>query len=567
MEVLYGIFLLLGGIGLFLYGINYMTASLKAFAGDKLRSALEKMTKKPFLAFLTGIFVTALIQSSGATSVMVVGFVNAGLMEMSRALYVMLGANIGTTITAQIIAFKVERIAPLFLFLGVVFTTFVRGRTVKKAGSIVLGFGMLFVGIYLVGTASSALNLSAVIKTFLANFSNPLLSLLFGFAITAIIQSSSASIGILQVLLASSAAESFGLSSVFYMILGMNIGAASPVVIASFGASRGSKRAALSSVAAKVIGTALFLLVTLLFPLLANTTAVAFIEKLSPGDITRQIANLHLFFNLISSLLTLPLVKLITAFSYKCFPELPEMEMEAQKLLYLSPEVLLNPSIAVAQAKREILRMAHLAKENLKLSLHAFFESDEDETERVYEREKTINYLNHEITGVLIALHGKNLSPHDLESLGMMFHVTSDVERLGDHAENVADYTVQIGGAKLPTLFSEPAIEELHTIADKTMLVVEMAIEAYDHEKFDMLPAISDAEEEVDQLQETLIAHHIERLKNDQCDPQGGVIFTDLVTDLERCADHAINIAYAINGEKSTVAVKKYIITRGEEND
>ncbi len=171
------------------------------------------------------------------------------------------------------------------------------------------------------------------------------------------------------------------------------------------------------------------------------------------------------------------------------------------------------------------------------------------------------------LQGCLITLHGKNLSPHDLESLGMMFHVTSDVERLGDHAENVADYTVQIGGAKLPTLFSEPAIEELHTIADKTMLVVEMAIEAYDQEKFDMLPAISDAEEEVDQLQETLIAHHIERLKNDQCDPQGGVIFTDLVTDLERCADHAINIAYAINGEKSTVAVKKYIITRGEEND
>ncbi len=559
-EMIYNVFLLLGGIGLFLYGINFLSSALKELVGDKMRDILERATGKSWFAVLTGIIVTLLIQSSGATSVMVVGFVSAGMMELSQAISVMLGANIGTTITAQIIAFKIDKIAPLILFIGLILYMFIKNKTVKKTGAVVLAFGTLFVGIYIMGMAVKLLPLGELVAAFLDRFSNPVLCILFGVLITAIIQSSSASIGILQVLVVASSA-SIGLDKLVFIILGMNIGAASPVVIASFAGNKSAKRTAFANVITKVIGVLAAAILMLIIP-----SYISLFEKLSPGDVSRQIANFHLAFNLISLIVTFPLVKLIEKMTYKILPNTAEENMNVQKLLYISPESLLSPTIAVTQAKREIERMAKMTKINLENSLNGFFSLDANGVDSIYETEKTINFLNHEITAFLVKLHGKSLPEHDLETVGMMFRVVSDIERLGDHAENIAEYTTLAVNERAK--FSEDALEELKTIAGKTVSCVNLAFETYFGGKHNLLSEVSLIEEEVDDLQESLVENHIKRLKDNKCDPRGGIIFTDLTTDLERCSDHAINIAYAIKGEKTTVQMKKaYVIARGSDVD
>ncbi len=558
MEYFTGLFLLLGGIGLFLYGINFMSKGLERAAGDNLRNVLEKATSNGFFAIGVGTLMTALIQSSGATSVMVTGFVDAGLMKLSQAVFIMLGANIGTTVTAQIITFKITSIAPLILFVGVVMYMFIKKRTIKRIGEIVLGFGILFVGIYLMGESVGMLNLSEIVEKFLKNFSNPILSILFGIAITAIIQSSSASIGILQVLATSLAGSVIGLDAVFYMILGMNIGACSPVVIASFSGKRGSKRAALADLMIKIFGAAFFIILTAIFPSIKD-----WIVSLSPNDISRQIANLHLLFNIVSSIALFPFAKLIARLIEKILPDKEQDITDTAQLIYINPKITLSPSVAISQTTREILRMAKLMEENIRRSIDIFFQWDFQQSEKVKEVEQTINFLNHQITGYLVGLHGQNLPSKELEKVGMMFHVVSDIERIGDHAENISEYA-QIRKDK-NVQFSKQALEELRSISERSLQAISLAVDIYSNERFDMLNKMTMVEEDVDRMQETYIENHIERLKNHICKPREGVMFTDMVTDLERCSDHAINIAYAINGEKNVIEIKKaYIVTRGQ---
>ena len=553
-----GIFLLLGGIGLFLYGINYMSLSLKEAAGDKLRTVLSKMTGNGAVSVLVGTGTTALIQSSGATNVMAIGFVNAGMLTVAQALYIMLGANIGTTITAQIIAFKVETIAPLILFVGMVLYTFVKKRIVNKIGAVVLGFGMLFVGIYLIKDATDKLGLSEVLAAFIKNYSNPVLTLLFGIVFTSIIQSSSASIGILQVLIGQSAvAAGIELNEVVYLIIGMNIGAIAPVIFASFSGNRKCRQAATAGVLEKIFGSVFFIVLYLILPFFDK-----WIISLTPNDVSRQIANMHLLYNLASAICVFPCVNLITKIVQKLIPEDPEEELTSEKLLYLNPEVMISPPVAIVQAKREIMRMANLTYNNLKLSLVDFFDDDKDCFDDVMEVEKTINFLNHEITGCLIRLHGQSLNEHDEEVVGMMFRVVSNVERIGDHAENIAEYSQAKTNQRVS--FSESAFNELQDIAQKTLKVFKLAISIYDNESYDKLDQITEMEEEIDDLKDIDIENHIQRLKADKCNPRAGVIFTDMVTDLERCSDHAINVAFAINGEKALKVKKSYVIGKAD---
>ncbi len=538
----YSIFLLLGGIGLFLFGINFMQHSLEDAAGDNLRKILERLTSRGIYAFLIGIVVTAMIQSSGATMVMAVGFVNAGLMTLAQAMYIMLGAAVGTTVTAQIIAFDIAPISPLILFAGMVMYLFIKNKKVRKAGGIVLGFGLLFVGIYLMSTAVDQLALGDIVAEFLREVSNPFLSLLFGFAITFIIQSSSAAVGILQVIVSSAVGASFSLSSVVFMIMGMNVGSVAPAVLSSIGGNARAKRAALAQLIIKLICVVLFSVVILLIP-----SVLTGIESLSPGTPERQIANLHLIYNVTTALMIFPFTRKLAEAIEKLMPdeEVSEGE-EARSLIYVSRDMSQNSALMISLAKKEVLRFADLCVGNLKLSLKGFFEENENYNADIKETEENIDVLNHDFNAYMVELSGKEMPEHESRQISVMLSVMTDLERIGDHAENISEYTsslVRSGGS-----ISEAAEAEIREMAEKTVRMVDLSVDIFANKRFDLIEQARQIEDEVDDMENKCIEDHINRLKAGDCEPRGGVIYTDLVSDLERISDHALNIAEAILG-------------------
>ena len=546
MEQAYNVFLLLGGIGLFLFGISYMGKGLEQAAGDNLRVWLEKLTTSPLKAVLVGALATAAIQSSGATMVMAVGFVNAEMMTLSQALYIMLGASIGTTITAQIIALDIDPWAPLILFLGIVLTQFIKNRTAKKAGNIVLGFGILFVGINLMGDAVKAMELGGLVGNFLHNVHNPVLSLLFGALFTLVIQSSSAAVGILQVIVASSLGATMGLEEVVYMIMGMNVGAVAPLVISSLSGNRLTKRAAAAQTAVKLLSAITFSILMLLIPAIVNL-----VKGLSPNDVSRQVANFHTIYNSVSAVLMFPLIKPVAKIAEKVMPDAPGDELFSRKLLYVTNDLSKSPAIMITQARAELMRFADVCRANLHTALESFFERDEDKAELVIEREKTINFLNHEINSYLVSLYSKGLPENDVSRISTMLSVTSDLERIGDLAENIAEYTQ--ASASNRAKFSEDALHDLGDMAERVEYMVDLSMKAYDQEDRSLLSEARDVEDSVDAMQEEKTENHIERLKANICDPRGGVIYTDMVSDLERISDHAMNIAEGMLGINASI--------------
>ena len=546
MEQAYNVFLLLGGIGLFLFGISYKGKGLEQAAGDNLRVWLEKLTTSPLKAVLVGALATAAIQSSGATMVMAVGFVNAEMMTLSQALYIMLGASIGTTITAQIIALDIDPWAPLILFIGIVLTQFIKNRTAKKAGAIVLGFGILFVGINLMGDAVKAMELGGLVGNFLHNVHNPVLSLLFGAVFTLVIQSSSAAVGILQVIVASSLGATMGLEEVVYMIMGMNVGAVAPLVISSLSGNRLTKRAAAAQTAVKLLSAITFSILMLLIPAIVN-----FVKGLSPSDVSRQVANFHTIYNSVSAVLMFPLIKPVAKMAEKIMPDAPGDELFSRKLLYVTNDLSKSPAIMITQAHAEMMRFADVCRTNLHTALESFFERSEDKAELVIEREKTINYLNHEINSYLVSLYSKGLPENDVSRISTMLSVTSDLERIGDLAENIAEYTQ--ASASNRAKFSDDALRDLGEMAERVEYMVDLSMKAYDQEDRDLLAEAREVEDSVDAMQEEKTENHIERLKANICDPRGGVIYTDMVSDLERIADHAMNIAEGMLGINASI--------------
>ena len=546
MEQAYNVFLLLGGIGLFLFGISYMGKGLEQAAGDNLRVWLQKLTTSPLKAVLVGALATAVIQSSGATMVMAVGFVNAEMMTLSQALYIMLGASIGTTITAQIIALDIDPWAPLILFLGIVLTQFIKNRTAKKAGNIVLGFGILFVGINLMGDAVKAMELGGLVGNFLHNVHNPVLSLLFGAVFTLVIQSSSAAVGILQVIVASSLGATMGLEEVVYMIMGMNVGAVAPLVISSLSGNRLTKRAAAAQTAVKLLSAITFSILILLIPAI-----VSFVKGLSPNDVSRQVANFHTIYNSVSAVLMFPIIKPVAKIAEKVMPDAPGDELFSRKLLYVTNDLSKSPAIMITQARAELMRFADVCRANLHTALESFFERDEDKAELVLEREKTINFLNHEINSYQVSLYSKGLPENDVSRISTMLSVTSDLERIGDLAENIAEYTQ--ASASNRAKFSEDALHDLGDMAERVEYMVDLSMKAYDQEDRSLLSEARDVEDSVDAMQEEKTENHIERLKANICDPRGGVIYTDMVSDLERISDHAMNIAEGMLGINASI--------------
>lgn len=527
---------LLGGLGLFLFGMNFMSQGLQKAAGARLRSILEAMTKNKIVAVLFGALFTAIIQSSGATTVMVVSFVNAGIMSLAQSVGIIFGANIGTTITSQLVAFNLTGVAPFILFVGAVFMMFGKRPMVKKVGEVILGFGALFMGISMMKDSMSGLREYQNVLNILGSLDNPLLGILLGTVITVIVQSSSVTVSILLLMASQGLVE---LSVCFYVVLGCNIGSCTPAVLASLDAKKEAKRAALIHVMFNVFG----MVIIGLLLVFGMQQFESFILHISGSDVGRCVANADSLFKIFQTIIFLPLSAQFVALTRKIIPG-DDKESEGYQLLYIGKQNIFSPSTAVVETTQEIERMGTLASGNLKLAMEAFFDGDEEKISRVYETEKQIDFLSHELTDYLVKINQLQLPVVDARRIGGLFHVVSDIERIGDHAENIADYAVKCREENLD--FTKKGAKEVQEMHQKTMLIFEKAMEMFVNTDEKNLPDILELENDIDHMERELHENHVRRMAKGKCSPMSGIIFTDMVTGLERVADHATNIAFSI---------------------
>ena len=540
---LFELFSLLGGVGLFLYGMTIMSTGLKNACGENLRVILEHATKNKVISVVVGIAITMLIQSSSATDVMVIGFVNSGLMSLTQAIGVIMGANIGTTITAQITAFNLSAYAPMILFVGAVLYLFMKKDMVKYVGSIIMGFGMLFEGIALMKTAIAPLAETEAFIHMISALENPFLTVLFGILFTALLQSSSSATVIFQ---AFAVQGIISYEASVYLVIGAAIGSVTPNILASLTMSRNGKRTALLNLLFNLIRAGILMILLFIFPQILTV-----IKSLSPGNVARQIANTHTIFAIFAVLVMLPFSDKIVKLTQTLLPLKPEESRtgEERKLLYMTQTGTIPSAVAVSQAHREITRMGEIASRNLKTAVKCFFEQDDSLAEVVEETEDTVNYLDRSIISKLVELRTLEMTPRDLNRVYHMTLVVADIERLSDHAENIVEYEAQVRSGK--ATLSEDAMAELKQLAQLSLQSVDLCLSIFANEDYDRLPEAEDLEDLVDDTQETIIGNHVKRLMNATCNPMGGVVFTDMATDLERCSDHAINIATALSDHPS----------------
>ena len=529
---------LLGGLALFLYGMKLMGEGLEKAAGDRLKRLLEALTRNPLMGLLVGVVFTMIIQSSSATTVMVVGFVNAGLLDLMQATGVILGANIGTTVTAWIVAgFQATAYMPLVLLIGVAMMMFLKKLKLQRVGQVVAGFGMLFVGMGMMSDAMKPLAESAEFARLMTTFSNPIMALLVGVAVTAIIQSSSASVGILEMLAIQGLVP---LETSLYIIMGTNIGTCVTAMLSAVGATRTAKRAALIHLMFNVLGT---LVVFILVSLLPVSTWIGHIN--GPA---LQIAVAHTSFKVFEVLCFVLLRKWLVKLVMILVPG-EDKQGEGKSLKFLDDRILSTPPIAVAQICKEIERMGDIAIANLTRAMDAFFNKDSSLINEVEQNEDVVNYLNHEITRYMVAAAQLDLPASDVEQLGEMFHVVNDLERIGDHAENMAEYANSRIDEEIP--FSEDGLTELRDMLDKTVTLFKLSMEAFHTRDQHLLPRVLVQEENIDDMEKMLQQSHVDRLTRGACTPRSGMIFSDMLSNLERVADHATNVAFSIQADQT----------------
>lgn len=541
-------FMLLGGVGLFLYGMTVMSSGLQNAAGDKVRVILEHATSNTALGILLGLAVTVLVQSSSATDMMVIGFVNSGLMTLPEAIAVIMGANIGTTITAQITAFNLTAFAPVLLFIGCIMFLFIKNPKVKYVGMIILGFGMLFVGVGLIKDAIKPLSESAEFASFLSTLSNPFLAILFGVGFTALLQSSSSSTVIFQAFAIQGILD---YKTAVYLVIGAAIGSVTPNLLAGLTTNRNGKRTAVLNLLFNLLRAAILTTAITIFPQI-----LTLIQSLSPNNVGRQIANTHTIFAICAVLILAPFSKYIVMLSQKLIPELPEeTKMKDEKrLLYISHTSSTLPSIIIRQAVLECKRMGEMARENLSRSLECFFEKDEKEVSKLIKEinatEEVVDYLCHSITDRLIELQAMDLSDADIFRASKLSIIASNFERISDHATNITEYKMKLQkeGEKL----SKQARKDMKELGEATLRAIDYSIEIFSTEDFTKLPDAERNEDLVDDLQDEITDRHVARLMKGKCDPTSGIVFADMTTDLERCADRAINISTALIMNKSS---------------
>lgn len=527
---------LLGGLGLFLFGMNFMSQGLQKAAGARLRSILEAMTKNKIVAVLFGALFTAIIQSSGATTVMVVSFVNAGIMTLAQSVGIIFGANIGTTITSQLVAFNLTGVAPFILFVGAVLIMFGKKPMVKKIGEVILGFGALFMGISMMKDSMTDLRDYQVVLDVLSSMDNPLLGILFGTVITIVVQSSSVTVSILLLMASQGLMD---LSVCFYVILGCNIGSCTPAVLASLDAKKEAKRAALIHVMFNVFG----MVIIGIMMAFGMKYFEDFILHISGSDVGRCVANADSLFKIFQTIIFLPLSVQFVALTRRMIPG-EDQEQKEYQLLYIGKQNIFSPSTAVVETTQEIERMGSMARENLQLAMEAFFDRNEEKIAKVYETEKQIDFLSHEITDYLVKINQLQLPVVDAKRIGGLFHVVSDIERIGDHAENIVDAAVKSGEESLD--FTKKGQKEIQEMHQKTMVILEKSMEMFTTMDKKNLPDILELENNIDYMERQLQQNHVKRMAKGKCSPMAGILFTDLTTGLERVADHATNIAFSI---------------------
>jgi phosphate:Na+ symporter len=530
--------MLLGGLALFLYGMQMMSGGLEAAAGNKMKTILEKLTANRFLGVLVGAGITAVIQSSSATTVMVVGFVNSGLMTLGQAMWIIMGANIGTTITGQLIALDISMIAPFIAFIGVVMIVFLKGEKLHHLGSIIAGLGVLFIGMDMMSNAMLPLRDSEGFIHLMTSFKNPVFGILAGMLFTAVIQSSSASVGILQAL---ASGGLIGLSSSVFVLFGQNIGTCITAILASIGTSRNAKRTTILHLAFNVIGTCIFVAVCLLTPF------TVFMESLTPGSPAAQIANVHTVFNVATTLILLPFGGLLVKAAKLLLPDRGEEEEETMRLMYLKPQAFHGEhqigavTLAISQLRQEISRMLRFANENVNLSFNAVKESTEKDMKRILYNEEYLDYLNAEISKCISRLISMEMPVGDSRIMNGYFKIAGNIERIGDHSMNVAGYAQALKRDSLR--LSKMALEEVEQMHSISLRIMETLDVREGEDSMHLLEKIAKMEQLSDDMNERFRQNQIERMMRGDCPAQASILYSEMLTDFERIGDHALNIA------------------------
>ncbi|WP_298653815.1 Na/Pi cotransporter family protein [uncultured Eubacterium sp.] len=537
---------LLGGLGLFLFGMKYMSDGLNQVAGKKMKNLLEKLTRNRFKGFLLGVLVTAVIQSSSATTVMLMGFLNAGIMDLAQATGVIIGANIGTTITAVLIAIDVSAIAPFCIFIGTVMALFSKKQTQKFVGQIILGFGVLFFGLkYMSGPeAMGVLKTSAAFQAFITKANNPFLGLLIGFIMCSVLQSSSASIGVLQAL-AMTSASLMPMKFAIYLIIGINVGSAMPLFLSAIGAKTNAKRAAVIYFIFDFVGMLLFTPIALIFPQYTE-----WITSLSDNG-SVQVAIAHIIFKVVTAFVLLPFIKWIVKLSEIIIK--PKEHDTKLRFEFIDKKISNNTVSTALQIGSEVERMARLVRHNFVIACEGFLVMDDSKKRELSENEELINWLNHNISDFMITVTSKEITGDVSEYIGKLFHVITDLERIGDHAENIMQ---KISMAKEENLgFTDAGINEFKEIYEVDLELLDRALGAFTNKH------LTDAEEHqlhyledtIDYLTLQAQDNHVQRLRDKKCHTASGVIFTKALQDLERVGDHSYNIAWAARIDKNLI--------------
>ena len=554
---------LLGGLALFLHGMQMMSSGLEAAAGNQMKNILERLTANRFLGVLVGAVITAVIQSSSATTVMVVGFVNAGMMTLNQAVWIIMGANIGTTVTGLLIALDVGALAPFFAFIGVVLMVFIKDPKLQHIGQILAGLGILFIGMDMMSSAMSPLRESEGFIRLMSTFSNPILGILAGAGFTAIIQSSSASVGILQALANSGV---IGLSSAVFVLFGQNIGTCITAVLAAIGTNRNAKRATIIHLMFNVIGTIIFTTLFVLFPIarvidgsmVLQGAFGSFLSNVLPGTPAGQIAMVHTSFNILTTLLLLPLGNYLAKLAVRILPEQKqEQEIESMHLEYLAPVSASGKegglglsAIVVDQLRNELHRMLDMARDNVETSFEAILNRDPGKLEDVEQREEYIDFLNREISRYVSHLISFETNEQDSRVVSSFFTISGNIERIGDHADNLAGYTRMLVAKNVK--LSPIAQKEVEQMRDVCLEAVTTLLDRQAGGP-EWLVDVAQIEQKIDDMTDEYRRSQLIRMRDGICSDEACILYSELLTDFERIGDHVLNIAQELTKARTNL--------------